>query len=49
MCYKLPYGKPKFDHNISKYTAEYIWNLDPNGDCCYIYVVDIYYPQKITW
>ena len=24
MCYKLPYGKPKFDHNISKYTAEYI-------------------------
>ena len=47
-CYKLPYGKPKFDHNISKYTAEYIFNLDPNGDCCYIYVVDIYYRQKIT-
>ena len=47
-CYKLPYGKPKFDHNISKYAPEYIFNLDPNGDCCYIYVVDIHYRQKIT-
>ena len=36
MCYKLPYGKSKFDNNISKYTIDYMLDLDPYGDyfCC---------------
>ena len=36
MCYKLPYGKSKFDNNISKYTFDYMLDLDPYGDyfCC---------------
>ena len=29
MCYKLPFGKPKFDNNISKYNIESssLWKL----------------------
>ena len=44
MCYKLPYREPKFDNNVSKYTVDYISNLDPHGCFCYIFVVDIHYP-----
>ena len=29
--YILPYGKFRYDKNISKYTTEHILNLDPNG------------------
>ena len=47
MCYKLPYGEPKFDNNVSKYTIDHILNLDPYGDYCYIFVVDIHYPSKL--
>ena len=47
MCYKLPYGEPKFDNDISKYTISYILNLDPNGDYCYIFNVDFHYPKKL--
>ena len=28
-CYKLPYGEPKFDNDISKYAINHILNLDP--------------------
>ena len=28
MCYKLPFGKPKFYKDVTKYTADYILNLD---------------------
>ena len=28
MCYKLPFGKPKFDKDDTKYTVDYILNLD---------------------
>ena len=28
MCYKLPFGKPKFDKDVTKYTAGNILNLD---------------------
>ena len=28
MCYKLPFGKPKFDKDVTKYTVDYILNLD---------------------
>ena len=47
MCYKLPFGEPKFDNNISKYNIEYILNLDHYGNYCYIFVVDIRYPNKL--
>ena len=44
MCYTLPYGEPKFGHDISKYTTEYILNLDPYGQHLFVFVVDIQYP-----
>ena len=47
MCYKLPYGETKFDHNISKYTTEYILNLDPYGQHLFVFLVDIHYPKKL--
>ena len=47
MCKKLPYKESKFDNDISKYTIDYILNLDPFGDYCYIFVVDIHYPIKL--
>ena len=47
MCKKLPYKESKFDNDISKYTIDYILNLDPFGDYCYIFVVDIHYPSKL--
>ena len=46
MCYKLPYGESKFD-NISKYTIDYMLDVDPYGDYCYIFVVDLHYPSKL--
>ena len=45
MCYKVPYGEPKFDHNIFKYTTEYILNLDRYGQHLFAFVIDIYYPK----
>ena len=47
MCYKLPYGETKFDHNISKYTTEYILNLDPYGQHLFVFLVEIHYPKKL--
>ena len=47
MCYKLQYGRPKFDNNISMYTIDYILNLDSHGEYCYVFVVDIHYPYKL--
>ena len=47
LCYKLSYREPKFDNDISKYTIEYVWNLDPNGDYYYIFNVDLHYPKKL--
>ena len=47
MCHKLPNDRPKIDNNDSKYTNDYILNLDPNGEYCYIFVVDIHYPSKL--
>ena len=47
MCKKLPYKESKFDNDISKYTIDYILNLDPFGDYCYIFVVDIHDPIKL--
>ena len=32
MCYKFPYEQPKFDNDIKKYTVDFIFNLDLNGD-----------------
>ena len=46
MCYKLPYGKPKFDQTISRYTIEYILNLDPYGNHFFVFVVDKHYLKK---
>ena len=46
-CYKLPYGEPKFDNGISKYTINHILNLDPQGDYGYIFNVDLHYPCKL--
>ena len=46
MCYKLRYGEPKFDHNISKYATEYILNLHPYGQHLFVFLVDIHYPKK---
>ena len=46
-CYKLPYGEPKFDNDISKYTINHILNLDPQGDYGYIFNVDLHYPRKL--
>ena len=28
-------------------TVDYISNLDPYGECLYVFVVDIYYPSKL--
>ena len=47
MCYKLPFGKPKFDDDVTKYTVDYISNLDPYGEYLYVFVVDIHYPSKL--
>ena len=47
MCYKLRYWEPKFDNSASKYTIDYILNLDRYGSYCYIFVVDILYPSKL--
>ena len=47
ICYKLPYGRPKFDNNISMYTIDYILKLDPHGEYCHAFVVDIHYPYKL--
>ena len=47
MCYKLPYEEPIFDNHISKYTVNYILNLDPYGDYCYIFNIDIHFPSKL--
>ena len=41
MCYKLPYGRPKFGNNVSKYTIDYILNLDLYGKYCFFFI-DIY-------
>lgn len=46
MCYKLPFGEPKFDNDVFKYTNEYILNLDPYGKYSFIFVVDIHYPKS---
>ena len=43
MCYKLPFSEPKFHRVSTKYTIEYIKNLDPSGKYCYTFVVDIHY------
>ena len=45
--YILPYGKFRYDKNISKYTTEHILNLDPNGKYCYVFVVDISCPEEL--
>ena len=47
MCQKLPYEKPQFDNEIKKYAIDFILSLDPNGDYCYIFNVDIHYPNKL--
>ena len=47
MCYKLPFGEPKFDNDVTKYNVDYISNLDPYGEYLYVFVVDIYYPSKL--
>ena len=45
MCYKLPYGRPKFD--VSKYTTDYILNLNLYGKyCCFCYRC-IHYLSKL--
>ena len=48
-CYKLPYGQPKFDQNISKYTIEYILNFDPHGQHLFVFVVDIHRLKKFHY
>ena len=48
MCYKLPYGELKFDHNLSKHTTEYILNLDPFGQHLFAFVLHIHYPKKFN-
>ena len=45
VCYKVPYSEPKFDHNIFKYTTEYILNLDRYGQHLFVFAIDIYYPK----
>ena len=47
MCYKLPYGEPKFDNNVLKYTIDYVVNLDTYGSYCYMFVVDMLYSSKL--
>ena len=47
MCYELPFVEPKFDNDVTKYTVDYISNLDPYGEYLYVFVVDIYYPSKL--
>ena len=46
MCYKLAFGEPKFDNDVTKYTVDYILNLDPYGQHLFVFVVDIHYPKK---
>ena len=52
MIYKLPYGKFKYDENISRYTPEYIWNLDHKWSNLdrkyfYVFVADISIPIEL--
>lgn len=46
MCYDLPFGEPKIDRKINKYTIEYIKRFGPYRKYCYILVVDILYPSR---
>ena len=46
MFYKLAFGEPKFDNDVTKYTVDYILNLDPHGQHLFVFVVDIHYPKK---
>ena len=47
MCYKFLYEEPKFDNDIKNYTVDFVFNLDRNGDYCYIFNVDIHCPSKL--
>ena len=44
MCYKIQYAEIKSDYNISKYTIEYMLNLDPYER--YMFLLLIYITQK---
>ena len=46
MWYKLAFEEPKFDNDVTKYTVDYILNLDPYGQHLFVFVVDIHYPKK---
>ena len=46
MCYKLPFGEPKFNNDVLKYITEYVLNLNPYAQHLSIFVVDIQYPKK---
>ena len=35
------------DNSVSKYTIDYILNLDPYESYCYIFVLDMLYPSKL--
>lgn len=47
MTEKLPNGEWFYDKNIEKYTIEYILSLDPFGNHCYIFSVDLEYPKEL--
>ena len=47
MGYKLPFHEPKFYKDVTKYTVDYILNLDPHGEYLHVFVVDIHYPSKL--
>ena len=42
MCYKIQYGKIKFDYNISKYTDEYVLDLNPYEEYLFVFAVDLH-------
>ena len=42
MCYEIQYGKIKFNYNISKYTDEYVLDLNPYGEYLFVFVGDIH-------
>ena len=47
MTEKLPNGEWFYDKNTEKYTIEYILSLDPFGNHCYVFSVDVEYTKEL--
>ena len=51
VCYKLPFGEPNFGKDVTKYSVDYILNLDLQVNAymflLYIYIIQVNYMIEI--